>query len=245
MRSIENQCRRDFLKTSAIVGSGLALGLLRFDSIGIAQAATAPSIYKLYAKNVYENLRYRPTWLPGSPVELGTVGLIEEGIFRPITDLNKLDIPFEAKVDADQDTIDFASKNGVTISFKAAGETNGKFEAIPKASAGVLIEFSHEGAVVLQLKDVSLNRIADQNSLSRALLKSIAVGAELKQWQRDWVVITEVARVGRATIVISRSGKSRLELKASGSSAPTSSWTLRPPFPWQRSRKSVQRLSLN
>ena len=180
MRSIENQCRRDFLKTSAIVGSGLALGLLRFDSIGIAQAATAPSIYKLYAKNVYENLRYRPTWLPGSPVELGTVGLIEEGIFRPITDLNKLDIPFEAKVDADQDTIDFASKNGVTISFKAAGETNGKFEAIPKASAGVLIEFSHEGAVVLQLKDVSFNRIADQNSLSRALLKSIAVGAEFE-----------------------------------------------------------------
>jgi hypothetical protein len=222
VRTIENLCRRDFLKTSAVIAGGLALGLRRFDSIGVAEAATAPSVYKLYANDVYENLKYRPTWLPGSPVELGTVGLIEEGIFRPITDLKKLDITFETIVGSGQNTIDFASKNGVSISFKAAGETSGKFEAISKADAGVLIEFSREGAVVLQLKDVSFDRIADQNSLIRALLKSIAVGVESKQWQRDWVVITEVARAGRATIVISRSGKSRLELKASGSIAPTS-----------------------
>jgi hypothetical protein len=179
-------------------------------------------VYKLYAKDVYENLKYRPTWLPGSPVELGAVGVIEEGIFRSITDLQTLDIPFEVKIDSDQDTIDFASKNGVSISFKAAGETNGKFQAIAKADAGVLIEFSREGAVVLQLRDVSLNRIANQSALSHALLKAMAVGDELKQWQRDWVVITEVARAGRATIVISSSGKSRLELKASGSTASAS-----------------------
>jgi hypothetical protein len=222
MPGIENERRRDFLKASAIIGGGFALGLNLFDSIGVARAASATSVYKLYAKDVYENLKYRPTWLPGSPVELGAVGVIEEGIFRPITDLKALDIPFAEKVDSDRDAIDCASKNGVSISFKAAGETNGKFEAIAKADAGVLIEFSREGAVVLQLRDVSLNRIADQSALSRALLRSMAVGDETKQWQRNWVVITEVARAGRATIVISSSGNSRLELKASGSTAPAS-----------------------
>jgi hypothetical protein len=220
MRTVENESRRDFLKASAIIGGSFALGLHRFDNVGVARAASAASVYKLYAKDVYENLRYRPTWLPGSPVELGAVGIIEEGIFRPITDLKTLDIPFEVKVDPDQDAIDFASKNGVSISFKAAGEVNGKFEAIAKADAGVLIEFSREGAVVLQLRDVLLNRIADQSALSRALLRSMAVGDEAKQWQRNWAVVTEVARAGRATIVISSSGQSRLELKASGSTAP-------------------------
>lgn len=210
----------DFLKASATIGGGFALGLHLFDSIGVARAASATSVYKLYAKDVYESLRYRPTWLPGSPIELGTVGVIEEGIFRPIIDLKRIDIPFEVEVDSDLDAIDFASKNGVSIFFKAAGEANGKFQAIAKADAGVLIEFSRECAVVLQLRDVSLNRIADQRALSHALLRSIAVGDESKQWQRDWVVITEVARAGRATIVISNSGKSRLELKASGSTAP-------------------------
>jgi hypothetical protein len=218
---VASKSRRDFLKASAIIGGGFALGLHPFDSIDVARGATT-SVYKLYAKDVFENLKYRPTWLPGSPIELGAVGVIEEGIFRPITELKNLDIPFAVKADSDQDAIDFASKNGVSVSFKAAGEANGKFQAVAKADAGVLIEFSREGAVVLQLRNVSLNRVADQSALSRELLRSMAVGDVSKQWQRDWVVITEVARAGRATIVISSSGHSKLELKASGSAAPVS-----------------------
>ena len=223
MKTIENQYRRDFLKASAALGGGLTLGFyLPSSFFGIAQAASATSVHKMYAKDVYGNLKYRPTWLPGTPVQLGTVGVIEDGIFRAVTDLNRLGIPSEVIVDSDRDAIDFTSEKGVSIAFKAAGETNARFRAIAKADAGALIEFSREGAVVLQLKDVSLNRISDQHSLRRALLTSIAVGDESKQWQRDWVVITEVARAGHATIVISHSGNSRLELKASGSTAPTS-----------------------
>ena len=214
MRAIKNKGRRDFLKASATIGGGFALGLHLIDSSSVARATSATSVYKLYAKDVYEGLGYRPTWLPGSPVELGTVGVIEEGIFRPITDLNRLDIPFDVIVDTDRDAIEFASKNGVSISFKAAGEANEKFKAIAKAEAGVLIEFSREGAVVLQLSDVSLNRIADQHALSTALLTSIATGEESKQWQRDWAVITEVAHACRATIVIS--GLGEVETRAQG-----------------------------
>lgn len=221
MQAIDNG-RRNFLKTIAAIGGGFTLEIPLMDSSSVALAAPATSVYKLYARDVYESLRYRPTWLPGSPIDLGTVGVIEEGIFRPITALQKLDIPFDVIVDSDVDAIDFASKNGVSISFKAAGEASKKFEAIAKADAGVLIEFSREGAVVLQLRDVLLNRIADQRALSNALLRSIAVGDQSKQWQRDWIVVTEVARAGRATIVISNSGKSKLELKASGSTAPAS-----------------------
>jgi hypothetical protein len=222
METIENQYRRDFLKASAAVGGGLALGFYLPGSFGIAQAAPAMSVHKMYTKDVYENLKYRPTWLPGTPVQLGTVGVIEDGIFRAVTDLSQLGIPFKVTLDSARDAIDFTSEKGVSITFKAAGEANARFRALAKADAGALIEFSREGAVVLQLRDVSLNRISDQYALSRAMLRSIAVGDESKQWQRDWVVITEVARAGRATIVISDSGNSRLKLKASGSTAPTS-----------------------
>jgi hypothetical protein len=38
--------------------------------------------------------------------------------------LKRIDIPFEVEVDSDLDAIDFASKNGVSIFFKAAGEAN-------------------------------------------------------------------------------------------------------------------------
>lgn len=179
-------------------------------------------VHKFYTSEVYENLKYRPTWLPGIPMHLGTVGLIEDGIFRAVTDLNRLDIPFEEIADSDRNAIDFTSKGGVFIAFKAAGEANSRFEAVAKANAGALIEFSRVGAVVLQLRDVSLNRIADQYQLRNDLLRAIAVGDESNRWLRDWVVVTEVARAGSATIVISNSGHSRLELRASGSVTPTS-----------------------
>ena len=222
MQTVENVSRRDFIKSSIAIGGAFALGLNPLCIVHAARAEPQASVHKLYAEDVYEGLGYRPTWLPGTPVALGNVGVLEDGIFRPVTDLAHLGIPFEMKVDTDRDAIDFSSKKGVSISFKAGGETNKKFRAITTAEAGVLIEFSREGAVAMQLRDVSFNRIEDQHALAHALLKSLAVADESKQWQRNWIVITEVARASRATIVISGSGNSRLELKASGSAAPVS-----------------------
>ena len=193
MPTIEKVRRRDFITTSVTIGAGLALGLNPFRSTSSARAAPPVNVHKLYAQEVYEGLGYRPTWLPGTPVALGNIGVIEDGIFRPITDLTQIGIRFDVKVDPARDAIDYTSKNGVSMSFKAGSEVNGKFKAIATADAGVLIEFSREGAVALQLRDVSFNRIADQHALGQMLLKSLATADESKQWQRNWTVITEVA----------------------------------------------------
>ena len=177
------------------------------------------AIYKIYTKEIFKNLNYRPTWLPGVPMKLGTVGVIENGAFRPITSLENLNIPYDVILDAKQDTLDYNSSTGVMITFKGAGETNEKFEAIGKASAGVLIEFSRRGAIVMQLKGVANHRIADQVSLNKELLRSVVLG-NTDQWQRDWVVITEVVQAETGTIVISNTENSKLELQASGSVKP-------------------------
>ena len=178
-------------------------------------------IHKLYSKEIYKNLKYRTTWLPGSPINLGAVGLIEDGIFRPITTLDNLGMSFDEVIDTDKDTFNYTSSSGVSITFKAAGETNDKFSYVSDASAGAMIEFSRSGAVVLQLGDVAIHRIADQPKLYKELLRAVVLGDEDK-WQRNWVAITEVVQTGSGTIVISDSDNSKLELKASGSVAPAS-----------------------
>ncbi|MCB1638310.1 MAG: hypothetical protein KDI15_05640, partial [Thiothrix sp.] len=178
-------------------------------------------IHQRYTREIYDNLRYRPTWLPGTPIQLGSVGIIESGIFRPVTSLERLNVAFEAVTDASRDAISYNSKTGVSITFKAAGDSNPGFEAITKASAGALIEFSRHGAIVLQLQGAASHRIADQPALYKALLRAIVLGDE-DQWQRNWVAITEVVQAESATIVISGSADSKLELKASGSAAPAS-----------------------
>ena len=179
------------------------------------------NIHQLYTREIYDNLRYRPTWLPGTPIGLGSVGLIEDGIFRAVTSLEKLKIPFEQVLDDERDSIDYTSDSGVSITFKGAGDTNPKFEAITQASAGALVEFSRSGAIILQLRVVAHHRIADQPALNKELLRAVVIGDE-DQWQRNWVVITEVVQAESATILISNSANSKLELKASGSLAPTS-----------------------
>lgn len=178
-------------------------------------------IYKLYVEEIYDNLTYRPTWLPGMPIGLGTVGLIEDGVFRPTTSLEKLNFSFEEIIDSERDSIDFNSKTGVSITFKAAGELNQRFETLSEVNAGVLIEFSRVGAIILQLRGVANHRISDQQSLYMELLRAVKKG-DTDQWQRNWVVITEVLRAESATIMISDSKNSKLELKASGSTTPTS-----------------------
>jgi hypothetical protein len=178
--------------------------------------------HELYTREIYNNLKYRGTWLPGAPIRLGSVGMMESGIFRPITDLAKLDISYQETKDTESDTLDFTSSSGVTITFKASGKAGPQFKALAEAEAGAVIEFSRVGAAVLQLRGVSLNRIDDQPQLGRAMLRSIAVGDDSKRWLRDWVVITEVARASRGTILVSETDNARLELKASGTVAPTS-----------------------
>nr|HPQ97404.1 hypothetical protein [Thiolinea sp.] len=179
------------------------------------------AIHQRYTREIYDNLRYRPTWLPGTPIRLGSVGVIENGIFRPVTALAQLNMAFDAVTDSSRDTISYNSKSGVSITFKAAGDSNPRFEAVTQGSAGALVEFSRDGAVVLQLKGAASHRIADQPALYRALLRAVVLGDQA-QWQRDWVVITEVVQAQSATILISDSAGSRLELKASGAIAPVS-----------------------
>jgi len=175
--------------------------------------------YEIYASQIYDNLRYRPTWLPGTSIELGAVGVIEDGLFTQITSLEMLGLEFEVEPGARKEKIEYSTKGAVSLTYKSAGETNAKFKALAAASAGALLEFSRGGAVVMQLGGVSFNRIVDQNALSKQLLRSIMRGGE-NAWQRKWVVVSEVVNTDTATIVISGSDKSSMELSASGTAAP-------------------------
>lgn len=180
------------------------------------------SVLRTYLTEVHHNLRYRPTWLPGTPLRIGDVGVLEGGVFRQITDLTALGISYEVSKDPVPDaSLDFSSSGGVSIAIKAKGDLNQRFKALAQADAGALVEFSRAGAVVLQLRGVVADRVLDQAKLSRDLLHSMISNDESKRWLRDWVAVTDVVRAESASIFISSSADSRIELKASGTIAPS------------------------
>jgi hypothetical protein len=189
----------------------------------MAKEDPAMALYRDFANDIYSELGYRATWLPGTKVRLGDVGRIENGVLKVETTLSSLATPFETDTDAvPEGSLDYQSKSGVSVVLKAAGSLDGRFKALTSADAGALVEFSNDKAILMQLKNVTSQRIANQANLRRALLSAVVAADDQKRWQRDWVVVTDVVNAGSATIVISGGSSSRLELKASASVAPAS-----------------------
>jgi hypothetical protein len=180
-----------------------------------------PDVYKIYASKIYSGLNYRPTWLPVAPLKLGDVGVLHDGVFSYRTTLSQLGIEFSVRHDDSiGDSVDFKSESDIDISVKASGQVNPSFTAITDAEAGARVEFRSSRGVVMQLRGVSVNTIADEATLERDMLAAAISEDETKQWQRDWVVITEVVEAEAGTILISGDAGSTIELKASGTVAP-------------------------
>jgi hypothetical protein len=96
--------------------------------------------------------------LPGTPVEIGTVGIMKDVAFVPGSSPAQLGIPSTVSRISDGQ-LDSTSMGSTTVSFKAAGELNDQFQVLTKADAGALVEFSRERAVVIQMRKVTSRRI--------------------------------------------------------------------------------------
>ena len=101
----------------------------------------------------------------------------------------------------------FQSSSGVRVTFKARGQASDAFESIGKASAGALVEFGRTGAAVVSAPSCIINKIVDIRSLERQL-------SHVESWDRNYVIVTEVVMADTATILISNSDSSRIELRA-------------------------------
>lgn len=181
------------------------------------------SLYKQFARGIYSQLGYRATWLPGTPVKLGDVGLLEGGVLKVETNLDQLGFAYQQQNDTRPDgSLDYQSENAVSVTLKAAGSLDGRFKALAQAEAGALVEFHKKNAVLMQLRDIRSDRIADIASLKTALLNAVVAADDQGRWLRDWVVVTEVVNAGSGTILISGGSSSRLELKAEAKIVPVS-----------------------
>jgi hypothetical protein len=178
------------------------------------------SIHSTYISAVYGNLRYRPTWLPGTPTRLGDVGTLDDGIFRPVTSLANLGIAFSVTTDEVPDkSLDLTSATGSSVDFKLEGTTSERFKALAAGEAGAAVAFEGDRSALLQLAGARIHRIADQPQLHCDLLAAIDGDDPAKRWQRDWVVITEVVDAATGTIIIANGAGAKMELRAAGTMA--------------------------
>lgn len=172
---------------------------------------TSPA--ELYVNGIKRKLNnYYAAWLPNEKLKLGDIGVLQGNFFRRITKLEDLGIAFEERPDADSTPIDYVSENGVDILVKASGEINTQIPNIPEAKAGIAVEFSQQGAFIIQAAESYEPTIENIAALERNIINLYIEG----KWFSNWAVIVKIVQTPYASIIVSNSSTSKVELSTEG-----------------------------
>jgi hypothetical protein len=165
---------------------------------------------KKYTNELYRQFHYFATWLPGTPLELGTIGVLKNNEFTKVSNLKNENIDFEIDEDTTKSDLEHSSKGAVSIITKLAGTAPIAGSVLSDADAGFTVEFSQENAILFKANGTLSPSIRDQIKLGKEIIERFKQG----KWNKDWVVITELVKADSATIIISSSSNGKIELKA-------------------------------
>lgn len=167
---------------------------------------------KKYTRELKEQFNYLATWLPGTPIELGDIGILKNFQFTKISNLIELGIAFEIVTDETKSDIEHSSSGAVSITTKASGAVAPHGSTLGDLDAGITVEFSKENAILFKANGTTSPCIKNQIALGKTIIELYKQG----KWDKDWSVITEKVDSESATILISSSSASKVELKAKG-----------------------------
>lgn len=108
--------------------------------------------------------------------------------------------------------IDFGSETGVNIETKISGSAQIPNSRLSIEDSGLLIEFESDASYLLKTGGTSVHFIENVAELGK-LVSQLYVE---KKWNRNWFIITHLIEAERATLLISKSSNSKIELRANG-----------------------------
>ncbi len=163
----------------------------------------------VYVKGIYDRYSHFATWLPNSPIMLGDVGILDGKYFKRATSLRELKIPFDVRSGAVPLEYSYSSQASVKVETGASGQVSAA-GLPPLADAGITVEFGGEGAFVFQAAHCVVDEIENRLELAERVIRLFKQG----KWDTDWAVVSTVVKAGNATILVSKSSGSQLQLSA-------------------------------
>jgi hypothetical protein len=164
---------------------------------------------KLYQREMHDNLGFFATWLPGDPIEIGDVGLLEAGRFRRMGSLKELDIPCEVDIGSTRQDVQLTSTRGTKLTTSAGADA----QAILRAE--VAIEFSRAGAFIFNASGLRPQHLVNRSAVAEAILNAY----RNDRWEQDWLLVESLHTAERATILVSEDSSAEVVLVAKVSGA--------------------------
>ncbi|WP_103070543.1 hypothetical protein [Aquimarina sediminis] len=167
-----------------------------------------------YTRELYRQFKYLATWLPGTPLALGDIGLMRGREFTKIGNLSddKFKVDFDIEYDKTPSSISHSSKGAVTLTAKLSGTVSPSYSTLTDLDAGFNVSFSKENAILFKANGTYNHSIKDQIKLGDTILDLYKNG----KWDKDYVIITELVVADSSTILISSEKNGAIDIRANG-----------------------------
>ncbi|MDB5128351.1 hypothetical protein [Mucilaginibacter sp.] len=163
-----------------------------------------------YTNEMKDHFGYYAAWQPGVPLQLGDIGVLNGNLFTKISNLNNFTMPFQVRTDTSSNDLEYSSKGAVAITSKLSGTVSPEGSKLAQGDVGFILDFSSENAVYFKADKAMSDLIDDTITIGNKVIDLYGQG----KWNKNWVIITELVNTETATIVISSTSNSSLELKA-------------------------------
>ena len=166
-----------------------------------------------YTDEMHDHFGYYATWTPGLKLNLGDIGILNGNAFTRLANIKDKGLTFlVGDGGVTNSNIAYSSSGSVTVSFKASGSASSPGSALTSLDAGIIIDFGKQYSTYFQADGTSNQVIEDTITLGDQIIEKFKNG----EWDKHWVVITEVITISSGSIIISNSNNAKIELKANG-----------------------------
>jgi hypothetical protein len=157
-----------------------------------------------------------PVWLPGVPMQLGDIGVIDRrGYIRQANLTEDFDIQFEQQASDASPEYYVSSSHARSQDFDATTSTPDAFGAVAQLAASMQVSFSASDAFVVRANQVQSVRIKNVLAVEREIQFRPDVSA---YWKRDWIYVQEVVTAQPCIMLVSAAsgGNATIKAKVSG-----------------------------
>lgn len=146
-------------------------------------------------------------WMPNNAVSIGDFGTLQRCAFERLGSLQDHGIEIATvSIEGGKNSLEYKDKASVDASASAIAT-----DALSGGEGSVAVQFSGRGAFLYHLSDVDQNRPANMKSFYEQVGQALLSG--VSEFPNNGVLVTEIQKAEKATIVVSDSMNGSLELK--------------------------------
>ena len=167
------------------------------------------SAVDLYIKTLYDKYKFLATWLPNDTISIGDYGIISNNLFQKMGSLKDFNIQFnEIRSDSPVD-LSLHYETNIEYTNNLSVKTNLP-EVLKIGNGKANFKFGKEGAFTFDALECYTYNM-DSRGIVGEKIKEI-YKTEKGKWNKKWYVIDRLIKVKSATILVSNTNQSSLEL---------------------------------